>query len=102
MRINSLSLSLTTLTQSTQQVDSQFVHNVSQDKLSSGLVTSESSLDLQARPTYFRHGILEIKCVAMMTILYEYETTEHLVTGSFKNKSVNRIPIWRKGRITLT
>lgn len=74
------------------------MRNVQEGKSSNGLVATQSMLNIQARPNYFRNGVLEIKCAATMTIVYEYDTTEHLVTGSFKNKSVNRIPVWRKGK----
>lgn len=80
-----------------KQVEKRYVRNVQEEKSSNGLLATQSMLNILARPNYFRHGILEIKCVATMTIVYEYDTTEHLITGSFKNKSVNRIPIWRKG-----
>ena len=44
---------------------------------------------MYAKGADFQRGVLEIRCTATLTIVYEYESTEHLVTGSFKNRSLN-------------
>ncbi|KPM05773.1 chromatin assembly factor I P60 subunit-like protein [Sarcoptes scabiei] len=41
---------------------------------------------MQAKPHYFRSGVLEIKCIATLILVYEYEAIENLVTGSSRNK----------------
>ncbi|OTF77806.1 chromatin assembly factor I P60 subunit-like protein [Euroglyphus maynei] len=56
------------------------------ERSTSTLVTSRIGLNIVAKPKYFHNGILVIKCMATLTLVYEYETIEHIVTGSSKNK----------------
>ena len=54
-----------------------------------GLQATSLALNMYAKGADFQRGVLEIRCTATLTIVYEYESTEHLVTGSFKNRSLN-------------
>lgn len=64
--------------------------------------TSSLALNMVAKAADFeRGGVLEIRCTATLYVLYEYESTEHLVTGSFKNKSVSAAQSranWKRGK----
>lgn len=64
--------------------------------LSTGPIESVLALNVIAHSNDFIRGILEIKCVATLSLWYKYDTTERLVTGSFKNKSIGQVN-WRKG-----
>ncbi|XP_075679757.1 uncharacterized protein LOC113799130 isoform X1 [Dermatophagoides pteronyssinus] len=69
-------------------IDNRYVINMTNERSTSTLVTSRIGLNLVAKPKYFHMGILEIKCTATLTIVYEYDAIEHLVTGSLvKNKN---------------
>lgn len=75
--------------------------SIATEKSPSGLLTTKIGLNIYANPQYFTKGVLEIKCLATLTIVYVYETSERLVTGSFKNKSIDRFSSERKGLVSL-
>lgn len=80
------------------QVESKYTLKLPSEKFHSGLVSSHIALNIHAKPHLFKKGIIEIKCVASLSVVLKYQTVERLVTGSFKNKSNNRVPSWRKGK----
>lgn len=51
------------------------------------LASSQIGINIIANPKHFQNGVLQIKCIAKLIIIFEYDTTEYLITGSFKNKT---------------
>ncbi|KAF7488390.1 hypothetical protein SSS_06551 [Sarcoptes scabiei] len=67
-------------------IDPKYVVNMTNVRSTSSLIASRIGLNMQAKPHYFRSGVLEIKCIATLILVYEYEAIENLVTGSSRNK----------------
>ncbi|CAG2169801.1 unnamed protein product [Oppiella nova] len=61
-----------------------------------GLQSSKQGLLLYATPNYFRRGLLNLKCTAILTLVYEFEAVEYVIAGSQRNKSHRSSYSWRK------
>ncbi|XP_054169260.1 uncharacterized protein LOC128966434 [Oppia nitens] len=53
-----------------------------------GLQSSQLGLTFRATPNYFHRGVLRLRCTATLTLLYDFEAIEYVVSGgTARNKT---------------
>ncbi|CAG2170154.1 unnamed protein product [Oppiella nova] len=52
-----------------------------------GLQSTKLGLVFRATPNYFHRGVLRLRCTATLTLVYDFEAVEYVVSGTVKNKT---------------